>query len=127
MDKNKLIELGNEVFSVLGPGYTECVYHNAFLILLRKHGIKYETERIIPVVFEGHTISSVRADIIVDNSIVIELKATKVSNWASCAEQQVKRYMKLLNIKKGIIMNFGGDHMFYSSSFSFDEPQLPTS
>jgi GxxExxY protein len=125
MDENKLIELGNEVFSVLGPGYTECVYHNAFLILLRKHGIKYETERIIPVVFEGHTISSVRADISVDNSIVIELKATKVSNWASCAEQQVKRYMKLLNIKKGIIMNFGGE-TFYSSSFSFDEPQLPS-
>jgi GxxExxY protein len=125
MDENKLIELGNEVFSVLGPGYTECVYHNAFLILLRKHGIKYETERIIPVVFEGHTISSVRADIIVDNSIVIELKATKVSNWASCAEQQVKRYMKLLNIKKGIIMNFGGE-TFYSSSFSFDDLQLPS-
>ena len=123
MDENKLAELGNEVFYVLGPGYTECVYHNAFLILLRKHGVPYETERIIPVVFEGHTISSVRADIIVDNSIVIELKATKVSNWASCAEQQVKRYMKLLGLNKGIIMNFGGD-TFYSSSFSCDEPQL---
>jgi GxxExxY protein len=125
MDENKLAELGDKVFSVLGPGYTECVYHNAFLILLRKNGVPYETERIIPVVFEGHTISSVRADIIVDNSIVIELKSTKVSNWASCAEQQVKRYMKLLGLKKGIIMNFGGD-LFYSSSFSFDEPQLPS-
>ena len=125
MDENKLAELGNEVFYVLGPGYTECVYHNAFLILLRKHGVPYETERIIPVVFEGHTISSVRADIIVDNSIVIELEATKVSNWTSCAEQQVKRYMKLLGLNKGIIMNFGGD-TFYSSSFSCDEPQLPS-
>ena len=125
MDENKLTELGDKVFAVLGPGYTECVYHNAFLILLRNHGIPYETERIIPVMFLGHTISSVRADVVVDNSIVIELKATKVSNWASYAEQQVKRYMKLLNIKKGIIMNFGGDTL-YSSSFSFDEPQLPS-
>jgi GxxExxY protein len=117
MDENKLAELGDKVFSVLGPGYTECVYHNALLILLRNHGIPYETERIIPVMFLGHTISSVRADIIVDNSIVIELKSTKVSNWASCAEQQVKRYMKLLGLNKGIIMNFGGD-TFYSSEIN---------
>jgi len=122
MDENKLAELGSEVFTILGPGFTECVYHNALLVLLRKHGVPYETERIIPVVFEGHTIGSVRADIIVDNSIVVELKATRVLNGA---EQQLKRYMKLLNITKGIIMNFGGD-TFYSSSFFFVEPQLPS-
>ena len=110
MDETKLIELGDKVFSVLGPGYTECVYHNAFLVLLRKHSIPYETERIIPIVFEGHTIGNARADIIVDNSFVIELKATKVSNGA---EQQITRYMKLLGLKKGLIMNFGGDS-FYS-------------
>ena len=110
MDENKLIELGHEVFSILGPGYTECVYHNALLVLLRKHGLPYETERIITVVFEGHTIGSVRADIIVDKSIVIELKATRVPNGA---EQQLKRYMKLLGLNKGITMNFGGD-VFYS-------------
>ena len=110
MDEKKLVEFGYEVFSILGPGYTECVYHNAFLVLLRKHGVPYETERIIPVVFEGHTIASVRADIIVDNSIVVELKATRVQNGA---EQQLKRYMKLMGLNKGIIMNFGGD-VFYS-------------
>jgi len=109
MDENKLAELGSEVFAVLGPGFTECVYHNALLVLLRKHGVPYETERIIPVVFEGHTIGSVRADIIVDNSIVVELKATRVQNGA---EQQVKRYMKLLGLNKGVIMNFGGDTFF---------------
>jgi GxxExxY protein len=110
MDEKKLVELGHEVFSALGPGYTECVYHNALLVLLRKHGVPYETERIIPIIFEGHTIGNVRADIIVDNSIVIELKATRVSNGA---ELQVKRYMKLLGLNKGVVMNFGGDS-FYS-------------
>jgi len=114
MNENKLAELGHEVFAVLGPGFTECVYHNALLVLLRKHGVPYETERIIPVVFEGHTIGSVRADIIVDNSIVVELKATRVQNGA---EQQIKRYMKLLGLNKGVIMNFGGD-TFYSSEIN---------
>ena len=111
MDENKLAELGSEVFSVLGPGYTECVYHNALLVLLRKHGVPYETERIIPVVFEGHTIGNVRADIVVDNSIVVELKATRVPNGA---EQQLKKYMKLLGLNTGLVMNFGGD-VFYSN------------
>src|SRR5210317_568783 len=54
------------VYDALGPGYNECVYHKAMEVLLRKQGVQYESERIVPIVFEGHTIGNVRSDIIVD-------------------------------------------------------------
>ena len=59
-------ELCNRVFEELGPGYSERVYHNALEVLLRQRGIPYETERIIPIVFQGHTIGNLRGDLIVN-------------------------------------------------------------
>ena len=67
----------NQVFHELGPGYSERVYHNALEVLLRKNNIPYETERIIPIVFQGHTIGNLRGDLIIDNKLIIELKAVK--------------------------------------------------
>ena len=53
-----------EIYTILGPGFSERVYHNAIEVLLRENGISYETERIIPITFKGHTIGNLRADII---------------------------------------------------------------
>ena len=66
-----------EIYSQLGPGYSERVYHNAMEVLLREKGIQYETERHILVKFRGHVVGQLRADIIIDNTIILELKAIK--------------------------------------------------
>jgi len=97
-------QLATQVYSTLGPGFSESVYHNAMEVLLRKNNINYETERIIPIVFEEHTIGNLRADLIVDNNLIVELKAVRTINCAM--KTQVKNYMKLTGIQQGLLINF---------------------
>ena len=96
--------LCNQVYRELGPGYSERIYHNAMEVLLRKNGIPYETERIIPVVFEGHTIGNLRGDLIVDKNMIVELKAIKSLGPQNTI--QAKNYIKLTGIPRAILVNF---------------------
>ena len=98
-----IIKYAQEIFQELGSGYNECVYHNAFEVCLRSHGIQYESERIVPITFQGHVIGNLRSDLIV-NGIVIELKAVKTVNEAM--RIQVQNYLKLTGLKQGILINF---------------------
>ena len=99
-----LKELAETVYSELGVGYSERVYHNAMEVLLRENNFKYETERIVPVSFKNHIIGNVRADIVVENEIILELKAVSTIN--ELMVHQLKTYIKHTGIKKGILINF---------------------
>lgn len=99
--------LVSKVYQTLGPGYTESIYHNALEVLLRKHRISYETERIIPIVFEGLVIGNLRADLIVEGSMVVELKSTRTLTDAN--RTQLQTYMHLLGITDGLLVNFGSE------------------
>ena len=92
------------VYKVLGPGYSERVYHNAMEVVLRKNRVHYETERIVPIVFEGHTIGNVRADIIIDGTIVLEFKAIK--SLTDVMELQARNYLNLMNLNEAYLVNF---------------------
>jgi GxxExxY protein len=94
----------NTVFSKLGAGFSERVYHNAMEVLLKKHGIPFKSEQIIPVMFEGVEVGSVRADIVIMNKIVVELKSVKTIRDDHAT--QCGMYMKLLNIPSGVVINF---------------------
>jgi len=97
-------ELAVKIYESLGPGYSESMYHRAFEVLLRQQGIQYETERIVPIVFEGHTIGNLRIDLIVDGTVIVELKAIAKLNDA--AKIQAKNYLKLTGLPKAILINF---------------------
>jgi GxxExxY protein len=99
--------LVENVWRTLGPGYTERIYHNALEVMLRKHGIAYETERIIPIIFENHVIGNLRADLIVAGSLIVELKSTRTLT-AAC-RTQIQTYMHLLGITEGLLVNFGSE------------------
>ncbi|MDA9846884.1 GxxExxY protein [Flavobacteriaceae bacterium] len=94
----------DEVFQTLGVGYSERVYHNAMEVILRKNGIPYETERIVPIVFENHTIGNLRADLIVNNEIILELKAVKTIN--SLMKKQAENYLTLTGLTQALVINF---------------------
>ena len=100
----KITTLAKDVYSRLGPGFSERVYHNAMEVLLRKEGISYETERIVPIDFYGHTIGNMRADLIVDKELVVELKAVKTLTPAMST--QAKKYLQLLNLQTALLVNF---------------------
>ena len=97
-------DIAGKIWKSLGPGYSERVYHNAFEVELRQRNISYETEKIIPVSYEGHTIGTLRADLVVAGDMVVELKS--VSRLTEQFHIQIKNYMKLLDIKKGYLINF---------------------
>ena len=93
-----------EIYSQLGPGYSERVYHNAMEVLLREKGISYESERVITIPFKGHVIGNLRADIIIDNEIVLEFKTIKTLNDA--AELQAHNYLRLTGLKTAYLVNY---------------------
>ena len=97
--------LAERIHNRLGPGYSESVYHNAMEVELRAHGIPYETERIIPIEYEGHVIGNLRADLIIDKKTIVELKSTR--NLNDAARIQAQQYMKLLGLPEAILINFG--------------------
>ena len=102
MDQIK--SFARRVFKSLGAGFSERIYHNAMEVLLKKHGIPYKSEQVIPVKFEGVEVGQVRADLVVNENIVVELKS--VRNLKDDHATQCGMYMKLLNIESGVVINF---------------------
>lgn len=101
---NKITQLAQHIWDSLGPGYSESVYHCAFEVGLRNLQLYYETERIIPVFYEGQNVGNVRADLIVNKKLVIELKSVGKLN-----EQyriQTKNYLTLLDLEDAYLINF---------------------
>lgn len=96
--------IAQHVYDTLGPGFSESVYHRAFEVALRKNGIQYETERIVPVVFDNHVVGNVRCDLIVGDTIV-ELKS--ISKLRDQEKLQLTNYLKLTGMTKGLLVNFG--------------------
>lgn len=96
--------IAENIWASLGPGYSESVYHCAFEVGLRKQGLYYETERIVPVFYDGQNVGHVRADLIIDRKVVIELKS--VSKLNESYRIQTRNYMDLLGLDHGILINF---------------------
>jgi GxxExxY protein len=102
MDQIK--QFADQVFTTLGAGFTERIYHNAMEVLLRKNNIPFQSEQNIPVMFEGENVGTVRADLVINKSIVVELKS--VRSIKDDHSTQCGMYMKLLNIPYGVVINF---------------------
>ena len=99
-----LRKTADDIWTSLGPGYSESVYHCAFEVALRSLGVYYETERIVPVYYAGQNVGHVRADLIVDRKAVIELKS--VSKLNETYRIQTQNYLKLLDLREGFLINF---------------------
>jgi GxxExxY protein len=97
-------EIVESIMDSLGPGFSEATYHNAFEVELRNRGIRYETERILPVAHDGHVIGYVRLDLVLENSCVIELKA--VTKLNDSHKNQLNIYMRHGKFESGYLINF---------------------
>lgn len=96
--------LANSVYDALGPGFSESVYHKALSYDLTLHKIEHEMERVIPVMYKQMQIGTVRADIIIEKRMVVELKRAVKITVAHL--QQAERYANLLDLSEIIIINF---------------------
>ena len=90
----------------LGPGLLETVYEVILAHQLREAGLKVERQVPIPIEFQGIRFSEgFRADIIVDDKVILELKS--VESVSKAHEKQVLTYLKLTDMKLGFLLNFG--------------------
>ena len=96
-----------EVRLNLAPGFLESVYRNALMIELRARGLKAECEVPIPVKYKNHIVGDFRADILVNDTIIIELKA--VREVAAIHEAQLVNYLMATGIDHGFIIIYGAD------------------
>lgn len=103
MDKRKLEQLMIKITDAIGFGFQESIYHNALLYYLRKEYNNVKSEVNLDVIHEGVTFGSVRADIIIDNKYIIEMKTVDVIKPKNIS--QLKRYLFLTKIKTGFVIN----------------------
>lgn len=107
-----------KVYNTLGYGFLEKVYHNAFLIELNKLGFVIKSQYPITVLYEEYEVGEYYADIIVDDCIIIENKATE--GLREEHEFQLINYLKATTIEVGLLFNFGKTPSFKRKYFTND-------
>lgn len=114
----QIIGAAIEVHKHIGPGMLASVYQTCLEIELTKRGLSFQQELEIPIEYKGHHVQGLfRCDFLVENQIVVELKA--VSELLPIHEAQVINYMNLLKIPKGILLNFNVTNLFHLGQKTF--------
>ena len=101
-----------DVSNELGPGFLEAVYEKAMLIALSDAGVTAQAQAPITVMFRGRSVGEFYADLLVDNRVIIELKAVP-SHLAPIHEAQLINYLKATGIEVGLLLNFGNPKLQY--------------
>jgi GxxExxY protein len=118
MDKEELNQVGKQILnaafvvhSFLGPGLLESAYKACLVYELRKAGFDTKTEVPVPMIYDGTKLVDVgyRIDVLVENELVIEIKAMETIAPVHCA--QLLSYLKLANRRLGFLINFNVLHL----------------
>jgi len=98
------------VFSTLGPGHSEAVYHSAMDVLFRSTNTPYASEVVVPITFMGKGIGFHRLDTVLysdePDGIILEYKS--ISKLREQEENQIRAYLRTTGYAYGILVNFGG-------------------
>jgi len=100
----QFIDAAIEVHRDLGPGYDEMIYENALAVELELRGIPFNRQKTIQVFYKGVLVGEGRLDLLLDNELVVELKAVDELNQKHLA--QVISYLKATELPLGILVNF---------------------
>ncbi|MEO5644408.1 MAG: GxxExxY protein [Bacteroidia bacterium] len=120
---DKILKAFYKVYNELGFGFLEKVYENALVVELRKTGLMCNKQQPINVFYEEINVGSYYADIIVNNCVIIELKAAE--SLVEAHELQLVNYLKATEIEIGILLNFGKVPSFKRKIFTNDRKKLP--
>ena len=112
----KIIKAFYEVNNTLGFGFLEKVYENAMVITLRKNGFYVQQQKSIKVYYEKEEVGNYYADLLVNDLVIIELKAAE--SLCEEHEAQLINYLKATNIEVGLLLNFGRKTEFKRKIFS---------
>jgi len=116
---NKIIQSFYKVYNDLGFGFLEKVYERALLIELEASGLYCEKQKPIKVYYNEQIVGDYFADIIVNEIVIIELKAAE----SLCEEHELQliNYLKATEIEVGLLLNFGKEPLFKRKLFTNDK------
>lgn len=112
-----IIKCFYKVYNDLGFGFLEKVYENALMIELRACKLTAEKQIPIEVFYKSHSVGNYFADIVVDNKVIIELKAGE-GNLIEAHELQLVNYLKATNMEVGLLLSFGKKPEFKRKIFT---------
>jgi GxxExxY protein len=111
----QVIGAAMKVHSTLGPGFLESVYQNALRWELQKLGLKVDAQKPITVHYYEQIVGIFTADLLVNDSLILELKANQLLIKAH--EVQLVNYLVATGIDEGLLLNFGAERLEYKKKF----------
>jgi GxxExxY protein len=102
----KIIGCAMKVHQLMRNGYPERIYHNCLIIEFGKAGLKFKSEVELPIFYESIQVGKRRVDFLIEDKVVLEIKAFTELNDAHLA--QALNYLEGLNHEIGLLINFGG-------------------
>lgn len=112
----RIIKSFYSVYNKLGFGFLEKVYENAMMIELMANGLCCEKQKPIKVYYKEKIVGEYYVDILVENKVIIELKASE--GIVEEHEHQLINYLKATNLEIGLLLNFGKQAQFKRKIFS---------
>ena len=107
---NKVLGLAFEVHTQLGAGLLESTYESCLFYELKENNINVERQKKLPIIHKGIQLDTdYRIDLLIDNQLIIELKSVEALQPVHSA--QLLTYMKLSNLKYGLLLNFNVPHL----------------
>ena len=102
-----------DVYKALGPGLLESVYEEALVFELEQRGLKVERQKQVPIVYKGSQLKTeLRLDLLVEDCVIVELKS--VEEMKKVFSKQLLTYLRLMEKKVGLLVNFNTDNIFSS-------------
>lgn len=120
----KIIACAYAVHNSLGAGFLESVYQKALAIELAKQGLSGVMEKKVPVYYEGNLVGDFRADLVVEDRVIVETKA--VNSLAAPHEVQLVNYLVATNTPIGLLINFGNQSVEIKRKYKDTKPTQPT-
>ena len=102
----QVVDAAFKIHTTLGPALLESVYEAVLAYELKQRGLSVVRQQAVPVIYETvHLEEGFRADLIVEDKVIVELKS--VETIAPVHKKQVLTYLRLTNLKLGLLINFG--------------------
>jgi GxxExxY protein len=111
----KIIGVFFEVYNELGTGFLESVYQKSLALALESTGLRVCSRVNIPVWFRGHQVGNFEGDMLVENCVLLELKAARALD--SSHQAQLLNYLRATEIEVGLLLNFGSKPEFKRLAF----------
>lgn len=106
----RVIGLAIEVHRHTGPGFLESVYEQCLCVELRRAGLAFARQVIIPVLYKGEQVADgFKADLVVDEQVILEIKS--VATILPVHEMQLRTYLRMSGIHVGLLLNFNAPRL----------------